>query len=134
MKRHIGSTIALILGGLSFASGVNSVSGVNVGSPSGLVAGPLIILGALAYRSAKKRKLGEVKNTPLRKGLEVLELIMIAAVILLQNDLKNLIATEPVTNLIIPLWAIIAYTVVVFKTRNKAKKMCAVSKDDQHFD
>jgi hypothetical protein len=124
MKKHIGSTIALILGVLSFASGVNA------GSPSGLVAGPVIILGALAYRSAKKRKLGEVNNTPLRKGLEVLALIMIAAAILLQKDLKNLIATDPVPNIIIPLWAIIAYAVIAFKTKNTGEKMGAVSKDD----
>ena len=124
MKKHIGSTIALILGLLSFASGVNP------GNPGGFVAGPVIILGALAYRSAKKRKLGEVNNSTLRKVLEALALIMIAAAILLQRDLKNLIATDPVPNLIIPLWAIIAYTVIAFKTRKATAEIGAVSKDD----
>lgn len=124
MKKHIGSTIALILGLLSFASGVNP------GNTSGLVAGPVIILGALAYRSAKKRKLGEVNNSTLRKVLEALALIMIIAAILLQRDLKNLIATDPVPNLIIPLWAIIAYTVITFKTRKASAEISAVSKDD----
>ena len=130
MKKHIGSTIALILGVLSFASGVNFISGVKSGSPSGLVTGPVIILGALAYRSAKKRKIGEVNNTRLRKGLEMLAVVMIAAAILLQKDLINLIYTDPVPNMIIPLWAIIAYTVIAFKTRKTAEKIGAVNKDD----
>ncbi len=116
MKKHIGSTISLILGVLSFASGVNYISGVNSDS-SGLVTGPVIILGALAYRSAKKRKIGEVNNTLLRKGLEILALVMIAAGILLINDLKNLIIRDPVPYLIIPLWAIIAYVVIALKTK-----------------
>ena len=130
MKKHIGSTIALILGVLSFASGVNFISGVNSDSPSGLVTGPVIILGALAYRSAKKRKSGEVNNTNLRKGLEILALVMIASAILLQNDLRYQIITDPVSNMIIPLWAIIAYTVIAFKNRKTADKIVAVIKDD----
>jgi len=31
---------------------------------------------------------------------------------LAQNNLKNLIATDPVPNLIIPLWAILAYLIM----------------------
>ena len=115
MKKHIGSTIALILGFLSFVSSV-----ANPSNRSGLIAGPVIILGALAYRSAKKRMLGEANNTALRKGLEVLALIMIAAAILLQKNLTNLIVTDPVPNLIIPLWAIIAYMIIVSKAKQSA--------------
>lgn len=123
MKKHLGSTIALILGFLLFAGSV-----ANPSNPSGLIAGPVIILGALAYRSAKKRNLGVVRNTALRKGLELLALIMIAAATLLQNDLKNLIATDPVPNLIIPLWAIIAYIVIASKAR-QSEKNAVVSSD-----
>lgn len=110
MKKNIGSTIALILGFLSFAGSV-----ANPTNPSGLIAGPAIIMGALAYRSAKKRKLGEVHNTALRKGLEVAALIIIAAAILLQKDLISKIVTDPVSNFIIPLWAIVAYAVIASK-------------------
>lgn len=123
MKKHIGSTVALILGFLSFAGSV-----ANPSNSSGFVAGPVIILGALAYRSAKKRKLSEVSNTALRKVLELLALIAIAAAILLQNDLKNLIVTDPVTNLIIPLWAIIAYVVIASKAM-QSEKNAVVSSD-----
>ena len=122
MKKHIGSTIALILGFLSFAGSVTNPS-----NPSGLIAGPVIILGALAYRSAKKRKLGEVRNTALRKGLELLALTLIAAAILLQNDLKNLITTDPVPNLIIPLLAIIAYIVIASRAKQSEKNVVVSS-------
>ena len=124
MKKHIGSTIALVLGILYFASGLT-----NQGNSGGLVAGSVIILGALAYRSAKKRKLDEANNSTLRKVLEVLALIVIAAAILLQKDLKNLIATDPVPNLIIPLWAIIAYTVIAFKAKQSTEKISTASKN-----
>ena len=124
MKKHIGSTIALILGFLSFAGSV-----ANPANPGGLIAGPVIILGALAYRSAKKRKLGEVHNTALRKGLEISALIIIAAAILLQKDLKTLIATDPVPNQIIPLWVIIAYIVIAFKAKQSTKKISTASKN-----
>ena len=121
MKRHVGSTIALILGVLSFASSLSN--------PSGLVAGPVIILGALAYRSAKKRKLGEVNSTLLRKGFEASALVIIAAAVLLQNDLKNLIVTDPVSTVIIPLWAIVAYIVIVSKTKKGTEEVGTVNND-----
>ena len=124
MKKHIGSTIALVLGIFYFASGLT-----NPGNSGGLVAGPVIILGALAYRSAKKRKLGEANNITLRKGLEVLALIVIAVAILLQKDLKNLIATDPVPNFIIPLWAIIAYIVIASKAKQSTEKISTASKN-----
>ena len=122
MKKHIGSTIALTLGILSFAGSLNPVN------PSGLLAGPIIILGVLAYRSAKKQMLGEVKTTLLRKGLEVSALVIIAAAVLLQNDLKTRIATDPVPNMIIPLWAIIAYIIIASKTKKAIEEVSAVSK------
>jgi len=55
MKRHIGSTIALVLGFLLLAIGAAKPSSL-------LITGPIIILGALAFCSAKKRMLGEVKD------------------------------------------------------------------------
>ncbi len=44
MKKHIVSTAALVLGVLAFATGVNKLGSL-------LITGPIIILGALAYRS-----------------------------------------------------------------------------------
>lgn len=112
MKKHIGSTLALILGVLSLAAGAAKPSSL-------LIAGPIIILGALAYRSAKKRMLGEVTASMLRKGLEALAIAVIVASVLLQNDLNNQVITDPVPNLIIPLWAIVAYTIIALKKKKE---------------
>jgi hypothetical protein len=108
MKKHLGSTVALILGALTLVAGLTQPGSL-------LVAGPIIIVGALAYRSAKKRHLGEVKNSLVRKGLEGTAIVSIVAAVLLQNDFRRQIATDPVPNLVIPLWAIIAYSIIAFK-------------------
>lgn len=108
MKKHLGSTVALILGALTFVAGLTQPGSL-------LIAGPIIIVGALAYRSARKRHLGEVKNSLVRKGLEGAAIVAILAAVLLQNDLARQIVNDPVPNLLIPLWAIIAYSIVAFK-------------------
>ncbi|HQI26317.1 MAG: hypothetical protein WBK44_00890 [Smithellaceae bacterium] len=82
--------------------------------------GIIITFGALAYRSAKKRKLGEAKSSLLRKAFEISLIVIIIVTILLQDNLTYKIEQYPVDNFIIPLWAIIAYLVVVFrKTENR---------------
>ena len=123
MKKHLGSTIALIFGGVTFISGIIKASSL-------IITGPIIILGALAYRSAKKRKLGEVRASLLRKALEIAAIVIIFAAVLLQNDLKHLIATDPVPNLIIPLWAIIAYSIMALKAQNATDEINGMDKND----
>jgi hypothetical protein len=70
-------------------------------------------LGALAYRSAKKRKLGEAKASTARTVIEVALLLAICVIVLAQKNLKELIATDPFNNVLIPLWAIVAYLVLI---------------------
>jgi hypothetical protein len=124
MKKHLGSTVALILGALTFVAGITQQQG------SLLIAGPIIFVGAFAYRSAKKRILGEVKNSLLRKILEAVAVIVIIMAVLLQNDLARLIATDPVPNLIIPLWVIIAYIIVVLRRPKVINEIEDVNKHD----
>ncbi len=114
MKKHLGSTIALGIGVLSVVSSLTK--------PNMLIAGIIIILGALAYRSAKKRKLGEISGSSLRKALEVCAIVIIIAAVLLQKNLTYNMATDPVPNLMIPLWAIIAYMVIALKKQKAQKK------------
>lgn len=106
LKRHLGSTVALVVGGLALLSGL-----AKAGDP--LIAGIVIILGALAYRSAKKRKLGEVNSTLTRQLLEVALLVVMCLAILAQSNLSYLVVTDPVSNAVIPIWAIIAYLSIV---------------------
>ena len=72
-----------------------------------------MILGAIAYRSAKNRKLGEVKSTATRLILEITMLLLIVLIIVLQDDLKQLIVTDPIPNALIPLWAVLAYLIIL---------------------
>ncbi|MBI5966359.1 MAG: hypothetical protein HY882_00680 [Deltaproteobacteria bacterium] len=115
MKKHLGSTIALGIGVLSIVSALTKLT-------STPIAGIIIILGALAYRSAKKRKLGEISPSSLRKALEVCAIVIIIAAVLLQKNLTYHIATAPVPTVIIPIWAIIAYFVIALKKQKAEKK------------
>ena len=108
MKRHLGSTIALVFGALSLIAGLTQLN-------STLDGGIYTILGALAYRSAKRRKLGEVKDSTSRKSLEVTAILLILALVLLQREALHQINTDPVPFLVIPLWATIAYMIVALK-------------------
>ena len=113
MRKHLGSTVALVIGITGFLGALARPSGW-------LVAGPIIILGALAYRSCKKRKLGEVENSLLRKALETTAIIAIILATILPTNLKDLIATDPVPTLVIPLYAIVAYAFVALKKYPRA--------------
>ncbi len=116
MKRYLGSSIAIGLGILSLAG---SLANVTSGNPANLNTGIFIIVGASACRSAKKRKFGDAKNSLMRKTFERFSIFIIIITVLLQDRSVDRIYTEPVTNLIVPLWVIIAYLIVELK-RKKA--------------
>lgn len=106
--RHAGSTLAMALGAIYIAGSLVPPS------PS-LMMGLEMMLGALAYRSAKKRQLGEVEDNSLRQISEVLLLVPVVASVVLQRDLRHEIATDPVSVLVIPVWCVLAYAVAAFR-------------------
>lgn len=106
MLKHLGSTIAIILGILMIATIATQPQG------SVYIAGVVTVLGALAYRSCKRRKLGEVRSSPLRIGLEIFALIVAVLIIVLQSDLKNRLITDPVPNILPLVWVLVAYAIV----------------------
>ncbi|MBN9488609.1 MAG: hypothetical protein J0H44_15335 [Alphaproteobacteria bacterium] len=107
---HIGSSIALVLG---FFGLLGELSAVSKGlEPSGMIVGaPIMILGAIAYRSAKKRALGEASSTLARWMFEISSLVLILALLLAQPHLKELMATDPAPYFVIPLWALTAWLI-----------------------
>ena len=115
VRRHLGSSIALALGCLVLFAGLGLFSDPNKYKEGFnlLKLGGVMTLGALAYRSAKQRKFGEVKFAGMRVVLEIAALGVICIIILAQSRLKYEIATEPTTNLVAPLWAIVAYLVAI---------------------
>ena len=84
--------------------------------------GLFMILGALAYRSAKQRKLKLVENTKRRKLLEFLALILIVVLILIGPDILQLIQDGDITNLVIFVWVIVAYLFAIPKGIAERKK------------
>ena len=108
-KRHAGSTIAIILGFLTLLSDVNNLQPDGFGG--GLILGPVIILGAFAYRLAKKRRTGEAIPSVWRIGTEALLLVIVLAALLLQDNLKEKIVTDPFP-LTVVLWIVAAYAAV----------------------
>jgi len=111
--KHTGSMTAIIIGILIFLSGVTSIA---EGISSGAFAGGLsLAFGALAYRMAKKRKLGTVNQTVIRLVLEVASIVLAMLVIFMQNDIRNLMLLDPATNVLIPMGVLIAYSNIVFR-------------------
>jgi hypothetical protein len=109
--RHLGSTVCLILGTISFIAGLSPVP-AGMEAEGAFVSGTFMILGAIAYRSAKKRRLQEVSSTVARKFVEVALLLLVCVLVLTQNNLSHQMTTHPVSNLIVPLWVIVAYSAV----------------------
>lgn len=68
IKVHLGSTLVMIFAFLSFAGSLNRLQNNQIPQNElGAVSwAPALFLIALAYRSAKKRKIGEKPNTKTR--------------------------------------------------------------------
>jgi len=117
MKRNfIGSTITLIIGILIFLGAIAQISSGNF--QASILAGEVMILGSLAYRSLKKRRLGLVESTKLRQFSEIIALILIITLVVFQQDFRVRLIHDPVPNIIIPVWALIAYSVIFFKRQS----------------
>ena len=107
-KKFIGSNIALVIGVLAIFAGLANPSGT-------LLAGIYIVLGVLAYKSLKARKIGMVQNSKLSPTLEVGAIIVVILLVLVQNNLQENMYNDPFPNVVIPLWIIVAYLVLFFR-------------------
>ena len=117
MKKHIGSTLAIVVGTLSIAAGINNMT--NHTQDSNLFTGIVMVLGGLAYRSAKKRYLLETPNTNSRRLGETVSLAIALASVLLQNDLWLRMAYQPIPYIIAPAWALVAYAIISMKKQRE---------------
>ena len=117
MKKHIWTTMAIILGIFTWISGVQPLSGGQ------MLAGEVILLSALACRSANKRRLQEVIPSTLRMCSEFAFIVLMIALVVLQNGLMEKIYTDPVPNLIIPIVCFIFYMFGFFKAKNAVKNV-----------
>lgn len=105
MRAFIGSWIAIVVGLFTMLSGLQEPIDLD-----GLLSGPTIVLGALAYRSAKRRRLGLRPDTALRRGIEIgLLLLVFLPVPLLALRGFEVRTSNPVSGIVVPLWSLIAY-------------------------
>ena len=131
--RHLGSSIVFLIGFLAIIWGLSTVTRPAGQYSDTLLAGVVMVFGALAYKSAKKRWLGEAKSTMTRQLLEIALLVVVCVAVLAQPNLKHLMVTDPIPNVVIPTWAIVAYLVIALKPRvgehddppQHARKWCA---------
>lgn len=100
-----GSTAALVVGVLAIIGGLSASQGSTV------IAGLVMVIGSLCYRSAKRASLGVVAKSTGRQIAELFGVVLILAIIGLQRNLLDLMYTDPFPNLIIPLWTFVAYAV-----------------------
>lgn len=120
-REFLGSTLALIFGVLYFISSLTN-------NGAGLIAGPAIILGSIAYRSAKKRNLNQTKRHKTRIIIESILILIVIAIYGLHNDLLVYVQSDPVPYFIIPLW--IAITYIYIATKNVKKQSNEITTSD----
>ena len=121
MKNHLWTNLAIVLAVLSWVSGIQALSG-------NMLAGEVMLLSALACRSANKRKLMEVESTNKRMIYETVLIVAMVLLVILQNGLKDRIATDPVPNFVIPVICFMFYALAFYKAR-KIEKVEEVSEE-----
>lgn len=123
MKKHIGSTIALVCGWLSIISVLGNYAnpGASVNGTS-VVTGIVILLGASAYRSAKRRSLGERSQSITRKSLEIFSIIVCCLLVVMRNDYLFYAENDPFPHVFIPLWVLIAYMTAILRRPRETGK------------
>jgi hypothetical protein len=108
INRVFNPTTALVVGVLVL------LSGATPGQSQNFVTGFIIIIGTLAYRSAKKRIASGVKNNT-KFAFEIIAMIAIVLVIGLQNNLSKVLVEDPFPNLVVPLILIGSYIYILRK-------------------
>lgn len=116
--RHMGSTIGIVLGLVYFA---DSFSPSNPSNDSS-IAGPVMVLGALAYRSAKRRALGEAAASVARQIIETILILRIVASVVFRNDLGTAIVINPAPTLFLPVWCVVAYAIAAVRAWRRARR------------
>lgn len=113
-NRYWGANVGIVVGCLSIFSAFSPTNSTP-GTGNLMVCGLVILLCAIAYKSAKKRKLGIKRNSVPRIILEFVAIFVSLFLVFWRNDLKLAIASDPLPVIVLPMWAFIAYAFVIFK-------------------
>jgi hypothetical protein len=107
-----------VLGVLYFAGSIK-LSDLPI---DGVMGGPVMLLGAFAYRSAKRRALGEASQSMGRQIVEAVLILLIVASVVFRNDLRTAIVIHPVPTLLIPVWCVVAYVIAAVRAWRRASR------------
>lgn len=119
--RHLGSTLALVLGvAWLLISLIALSSGKSPNAWDGVISAQMIIVGAVAYRSAKGRLLGQVAPTTVRKAAEALAMLVIFLLVFWHEDWRARMALRGAFYVVVPGWALAAYLAVAFRQPRNA--------------
>ena len=97
-NKHSGSMTAIIFGFLLFASGLTPYEETGSFNGGSIFGGISLLFGAIAYRMAKKRKLGVVKSSFIRITIEVICIIIAFLIIAMTN--REFMIQNPIAVLI----------------------------------
>lgn len=84
-------------------------------SDDNIFGGITAILGAIAYRSAKQRRLQLKPDTRTRVATEAVALGVVCVPFLFAAPIQDGIVHHPWSAVVIPAWSIVAYAIVRFK-------------------
>jgi hypothetical protein len=114
IPKYVGSKVVIAIGCLLLAASIeqmpkatNELARLSAFDSS--LSGIVMILGACAYSSAKRRRLGEAQGKGLRIFLELFAVLVIGFLTFGRNDLKMAIIEDPVSSFVIPVCCILAY-------------------------
>ncbi|HVB33585.1 MAG TPA: hypothetical protein VNJ52_04300 [Patescibacteria group bacterium] len=112
MKPLVGTIFAIVLGAYLIYTGLR-------GYPfamDSLVGGVTMILGALAYRSAKLRRLGLRPDTRLRRVVEIFLLAFVSApLVILVAEGNDAIWFYPLSGIVVPGCSLLAFAWIVIR-------------------
>ena len=116
-NKHTGSMTAIICGILLFMSGVGPNAETGLPNAGSIFGGISLLFGAVAYRMAKKRKLGVVKSSFIRITIEVICIIIAVLIVAMTN--REFMLENPITVIITGSVAIAYIGIVTYKKSNE---------------
>jgi|LakMenEpi03Aug12_release.lakeMendotaPanAssembly.Ray.scaffolds.fasta_scaffold207013_4 hypothetical protein len=117
--KNFGSGLALGVGVLGILAGLAALGRNDPKGIASFIFGLDCLIGALIYRSAKKRKLADKPSSWFRLFGEGVGVLIILFFWLSVANLKELAVKDPLPFLIGPIWALAAYAFANFRDYEK---------------
>src|SRR5690242_12683382 len=99
----------MVIGGIFFLGQIRQWPKMN---DDELLGGITVILGALAYRLAKERRLGLPPNSMWKPIIEIALLVLVFVPTVLEATVQDGIVHSPLASVVVPLGSVTAYCIV----------------------